>query len=93
MSVPDQQQAPPLGADHRPEAYHPEPAGWVVGVTLFAARHDGVIGIFHALQGLAALFHNEIYVTSPRYIFSFDVTTWGWIHLLLGILVSSPASR
>ena len=36
MSVPDQQQAP-LGADHRPEAYHPEPAGWVVGVTLFAA--------------------------------------------------------
>jgi vacuolar-type H+-ATPase subunit I/STV1 len=86
MSVPDQQQAP-LGADDRPEAYHPEPAGWVVGVTLFAATMMAVIGFFHVVQGLAALFQNQIYVTSTRYIFSFDLTTWGWIHLLVGVLL------
>src|SRR5215208_4934519 len=86
MSVPDQQQAP-FGADHRPEAYHPEPAGWVVGVTLFAATMMAVIGFFHVVQGLVALFQNQIYVTGARYVFSFDLTTWGWIHLLVGILL------
>ncbi len=48
MSVPDQQQAP-LGADHRAGAYPPEPAGWVVGVTLFAATMMAVIGFFHVV--------------------------------------------
>jgi hypothetical protein len=86
MSVPDQQQAP-LGADHRPEAYHPEPAGWVVGVTLFAATMMAVIGFFHVVQGLAALFQNEIYVVGAQYVLSFDLTAWGWIHLLAGILL------
>jgi hypothetical protein len=86
MSVPDQQQAP-LGADHRPGTSRPDPAGWVVGVTLFAATMMAVIGFFHVVQGLAALFQNQIYVTSARYIFSFDLTTWGWVHLLVGILL------
>jgi hypothetical protein len=84
MSVPDQH---PLGADHRPEAYHPEPAGWVVGVTLFAATMMAVIGFFHVVQGLAALFQNEIYVVGAQYVFSFDLTAWGWIHLRAGILL------
>jgi hypothetical protein len=33
------------------------------------------------------LFQNEIYVVGARYLFTFDVTTWGWIHLLVGIVV------
>ena len=86
MSVPDQQQAP-LGPDNRPGAYHPEPAGWVVGVTLFAATMMVVIGLFHVVQGLAALFRNEIYVVGAQYVFSFDLTAWGWIHLLAGVLL------
>jgi hypothetical protein len=91
MSVPDQQQAP-LGADHRPDAYHPEPAGWVVGVTLFAATMMAVIGFFHVVQGLAALFRNEIYLVGAQYVFSFDLTAWGWIHLLAGILLIAAGS-
>src|SRR3954453_3406549 len=86
MSGPDQQQAP-LGADHRSEAYHPEPAGWVVGVTLFAATMMAVIGFFHVVQGLPARFQNQIFFPRPRHIFSFGLTTWGWIHLLVGILL------
>jgi hypothetical protein len=54
----------------------------------FAAVVMIVAGIFEALQGLAALFRNEVYAAGPRYIYSFDLTTWGWIHLLLGILVA-----
>jgi vacuolar-type H+-ATPase subunit I/STV1 len=54
---------------------------------LFAATMMAVIGFFHVVQGLAALFQNQIYVTSTRYIFSFDLTTWGWVHLLVGVLL------
>jgi hypothetical protein len=87
MSVPDQQQAAPPGAGHRAETYRSGPAGWVVGMALFAATMMVIVGFFHAVQGLAALFENEIYVTGARYVFSFDLTAWGWIHLLAGILL------
>jgi hypothetical protein len=60
---------------------------WVPGLAIFAAVLMIVNGVFEALAGLAALFDNEIYVAGPRYIYSFDVTTWGWVHLLLGILI------
>jgi hypothetical protein len=85
MSMPDQQA--PLGADYRSGTYRPGPAGWVVGMSLFAATMMAIIGIFHVVQGLAALFQNQIYVTGARYVLSFDLTAWGWIHLLVGILL------
>jgi hypothetical protein len=39
------------------------------------------------LAGIAALVHDDIYVSTPEYIYSFDLTGWGWVQLLLGILV------
>jgi len=56
-------------------------------MSLFAATMMAIIGIFHVVQGLAALFQNQIYVTGARYVLSFDLTAWGWIHLLVGILL------
>ena len=41
-----------------------------------------------ALQGLVAIFENEFYVATRNYLFQFDATTWGWIHLVLGLLVA-----
>lgn len=38
--------------------------------------------------GIVALVRNEIYVATPRYLFAFDLTTWGWIQLILGIVVA-----
>ena len=63
------------------------PAGWVVGMTAFAVVMMVMIGIFHAVEGLVALFNNEIYLVGARDVFAFDLTAWGWIHLLLGILL------
>jgi hypothetical protein len=72
-------------------AYQPvpgtRPAGWVVGMTAFAVLMMVMIGIFHAVEGLVALFTNEIYVVGTLYVFAFDLTAWGWIHLLLGIVL------
>jgi hypothetical protein len=46
-----------------------------------------ILGFFHGIAGLAGILENEFYVATPNYIFQFDVTTWGWIHLILGVVV------
>jgi hypothetical protein len=65
-----------------------EPSGGAVGLVVFAAIMMIMIGVFHAISGLAALFDDTFYVATPNYLLEFDVTTWGWIHLIAGILVA-----
>jgi hypothetical protein len=48
-----------------------------------------ITGLFNGIEGLVALFRNEVYVVAPEYIFAFDLTTWGWVHLLVAILVAA----
>ena len=65
-----------------------EPSGAAVGFILFAAIMMIMAGVFQALQGLVGIFENEFYVPTRNYTFQFDATTWGWTHLLLGLLVA-----
>ena len=65
-----------------------ETSGTAVGFILFAAIMMLMAGSFQALQGLIGIFENEFYVATRNYLFEFDATTWGWIHLLLGLLVA-----
>jgi hypothetical protein len=46
-----------------------------------------MIGVFQALTGLVAIFNDEFYVVARNYTFDLDVTAWGWIHLLFGLLI------
>ena len=64
-----------------------QPSGWAVGWTAFAGFMLIMIGAFHAIAGLAGILEDEFYVTTPNWVFQFDATTWGWIHLVMGILV------
>jgi hypothetical protein len=63
-------------------------SGLAVGFILFAAIMMIMVGVFQALQGIIAIFENEFYVATRNYTFQFDATTWGWIHLLLGLVVA-----
>jgi hypothetical protein len=62
-------------------------SGWAVGFTIFAAVMMMMAGVWQALAGLIAIFENEFYLTTRNYIFQFDVTAWGWIHLVVGVVV------
>ena len=64
-----------------------EPSGWAIGWITFAAFMMIMIGACHAIAGLVAIIDDNFYVVGRDYIFKFDTTTWGWIHLLLGIVV------
>ncbi|HEY7606115.1 MAG TPA: hypothetical protein VID07_04970 [Actinomycetes bacterium] len=59
-----------------------------MGFILFAAIMMIMTGVFQALEGLIAIFQNEFYVATRNYLFQFDATTWGWIHLVLGVIVA-----
>jgi hypothetical protein len=65
-----------------------EPSGWATGGTVFAATLMMMVGVFQALSGLAAILDDQFYVVTRNYTFDLDVTAWGWIHLILGILVA-----
>jgi hypothetical protein len=65
-----------------------ETSGTAVGFILFAAIMMIMVGVFQALQGIIAIFENEFYVATRNYLFQFDATTWGWIHLLVGLLMA-----
>ena len=54
---------------------------------MFAGVMMIMVGSFGLLNGLVALLANEFYVNTPNYLFKFDATRWGWIHLLVGLLV------
>ena len=55
-----------------------------VGISVFAAAMLMMSGLAEALNGVAALINDEFLVRVGGYIYAFDSTTWGWIHLLLG---------
>ena len=68
----------------------PDYSSWAVGWAGFAGFMLILIGIMDVIQGLVALIDDEFYVVTQEFIFEFDVTTWGWIHLILGaVLIAS----
>lgn len=58
---------------------------WAHGIAVFAGLVMIIGGAFQALEGLAAIVNDEWLVVRPEYIFAFDLTAWGVIHLLIGL--------
>jgi hypothetical protein len=58
-------------------------AGWVY----FAGFLMVLMGIFEIINGLAALLNDKYFLVRNNNLVVFDYTTWGWIHLVLGIIV------
>jgi hypothetical protein len=67
----------------RPNDY----SSWAVGWAGFAGVMLIILGVLDAIQGLTALFNDTFYVVGEEWIFEFNVTTWGWIHLIGGIIL------
>ena len=58
---------------------------WAHGIAVFAGLVMIIGGAFQALEGLAAVVNDQWLVVRPEYIFAFDLTVWGVIHLLVGL--------
>jgi hypothetical protein len=62
-------------------------SSWAVGYTYFAAIMMVFLGAFHALAGLTGIIRDEAFVVTKDYIIQLDTTQWGWIHLIVGLIV------
>ncbi|MET8687715.1 hypothetical protein ABZV77_26230 [Streptomyces sp. NPDC004732] len=56
------------------------------GLTVFAAVMLMIAGILGFIRGLMAVLEDKVFLSTPDYVFQFDLTTWGWIHLILGVV-------
>jgi hypothetical protein len=45
-----------------------------------------IAGLLNIFRGIMAIAGDDIFVRTPNYAFRFDLTSWGWIHLVLGVL-------
>ena len=59
---------------------------WASGPIMVAGAIMVIAGIWQIFIGTTLLVHDNIYVGTPRYLYEFDLTVWGWIQLLTGVL-------
>jgi hypothetical protein len=73
------QESQDMRAGRTPSAW----AGWVV----FAGTMAIIAGIFNVIQGLVALFDDQYFVVAGGDLLLLDFTGWGWVHLLVGVVM------
>ena len=72
----------------RPAQHGGGGSAWASGGTMFAGVLMMVYGVLGVLNGIAAIAKDDVYTHIGDYVFEFSLTTWGWIHLVLGVLVA-----
>ena len=65
----------------------PQPTGWT-GWIAFGAVMMVMLGSFHAIAGFVGIFQESYFlVGSSDLVVEVDYTTWGWVHLIAGIVI------
>ncbi|MFI5428571.1 hypothetical protein [Aeromicrobium sp. UC242_57] len=60
--------------------------GFASGVVVLASVLMMLTGLLQIMQGIGALANGDFYVLRGSYTYDFDVTAWGWVHLVLGFI-------
>ena len=71
----------------RPVSDTLQTSGAAMGLTAFAGIMMFMLGGWWVIAGLVAILNDDFYVVSQEWIFKLSTTTWGWTHLVLGIVV------
>ncbi|MGW1721851.1 DUF7144 family membrane protein [Streptomyces sp. NPDC002306] len=61
---------------------------WVSGGIAFAGVLMLCSGVLSILQGISAIARDDVYARVGLYVYEFSLTSWGWIHLVIGVLVA-----
>jgi hypothetical protein len=77
----------PQPAPTTPATTYPKASSWV-GWIAFAGVMMALVGSFHVVQGLVALFDDDIFVVAESgLLVSVSYTTWGWVHVIGGVVL------
>ncbi|MFE3445800.1 hypothetical protein ACFXNW_22430 [Nocardia sp. NPDC059180] len=72
---------------HSSETESPVRQGIAAGTSIGAAILLLTVGVLSILQGISAVAEDQLFVVGIEYVYEFDTTTWGWIHIVLGIIL------
>lgn len=61
-------------------------SGWI-GWIYFGGLMMMLLGSVHIIAGLVALFNDEVILVGQKNVWLLDITAWGWVHLIAGIIV------
>ena len=64
-----------------------EPSAGAAGWAMFAGFVMIMVGCFHAIWGLGAIINDALYNTPSDYFLAINQSGWGWIHLIVGLLI------
>ncbi|MEU4319413.1 acetyltransferase [Nocardia fluminea] len=56
------------------------------GISVLAAIMLFITAAASILEGISAIAEDEFYVAGISYVYEFDATTWGWVHVVLGVI-------
>ncbi|NEW34473.1 hypothetical protein GV791_18195 [Nocardia cyriacigeorgica] len=72
---------------HSSETDSPVKQGFAAGTSIGASILLLTVGVLSILQGISAVAEDQLFVVGIEYVYEFDTTTWGWIHIVLGIVL------
>ncbi len=65
-----------------------EMTAWV-GWIFFAGAMMVMLGSFHVIEGLVAVFKDEVFLVGKSgLVINVDYTTWGWVHIIGGLVIA-----
>ena len=66
----------------------PKGTGWDILASVLLV----ISGLLHLMEGLVALYNNNVYLVTEKALVAFNFTAWGWIHIILSIILLTAAS-
>ncbi|MBF6173834.1 DUF7144 family membrane protein [Nocardia blacklockiae] len=66
---------------------HPVRQGLAAGTSIGAGILLVTVGVLSLFEGISAVVNDDLFVVGVDYVYKFDITTWGWIHIVLGVLL------
>jgi hypothetical protein len=73
-----------------PRTDRAEPRPWhapTSGTTVLAAALMIFGGAMALFEGIAAVAEDDLFLATRHYVFEFSLAGWGWVHLILGVVM------
>ncbi|MET8947351.1 hypothetical protein ABZX30_28335 [Streptomyces sp. NPDC004542] len=59
---------------------------WAAGLMMFGAVMLAIVGVLDIFRGIMGIAQDRVFITTSGYVFQYNLTGWGWVHLVLGVV-------
>ena len=74
-----------------PVEHHSAKQTVAAGTTIAAGALLLTTAVLMLLQGITALLNDDLLIIGPNYVYKLNTTTWGWIHIVIAVLMGIVA--